>query len=116
MVSVGFYICPYISVMKRLIIAAFLILVLPLTSCAALGNRAVKTGTSFAGGDYRVTFYSGGKAVREWQVRNTIVNEEEGSDGWYFSCKRSLIRISGDVVVEPLNQSTPQVQEPVICN
>lgn len=63
-----------------------------------------------------MTLYSGGTAIREWQVKNTIIDEETGSDGWYFSCNRELIRLSGDVVVEPLENSRQNVENPVICN
>ena len=49
-------------------------------------------------------------------MKDAIINEEEGSDGWYFSCKRELVRISGDVVVEPLKDSEQQVEKPIICN
>ena len=101
---------------SKIVLLLTVLLIFPLTSCATLGNSLVKTTTGYVGGDYRVTFYSGGKAVREWQVKDAIINEEEGSDGWYFSCKRELVRISGDVVVEPLKDSEQQVEKPIICN
>jgi hypothetical protein len=84
------------------------------TGCASLGNSLSKTGTSIVGADYRVTLYSGGQPVRQWDLHG-IVNEEDGSDGWYFNCKRQVIRISGDVVVEPPSE-TPALSSLVVCN
>jgi len=85
---------------KRFFVVIVLLLGFSLTGCASLGNSLSKTGTSIAGADYRVTLYSGGKPIRQWDLHG-IVSEESGSDGWYFNCKRQVIRISGDVVVEP---------------
>lgn len=84
------------------------------TGCASFSNGLEKNVTSWTGGEFRVILYSGGEAVREWQL-NGIVREENGSDGWYFNCGGALVRISGDVVVEPLSQSKSAVQNPVIC-
>ena len=86
------------------------------TGCASLGNQMVRTETSVMGGDYRVTMFSGGKPVRAWEIKNTIVHEEEGSDGWWFSCGGKLVRLSGDVVVEPLSERAVSDVSPTVCN
>ena len=75
------------------------VLGLSLASCATMGNSLSKAGAGLVGGNYRVTLYSGGSAVRQWDLKGTV-NEEDGSDGWYFNCKGQVVRISGDVVVE----------------
>ncbi|MDY6898654.1 MAG: hypothetical protein SWZ49_11335 [Cyanobacteriota bacterium] len=73
--------------------------------------------SNILGDDYRVTLYSGGKAVREWQLRHGIVNHEKKDDGWFFSCRKHLVVIRGEeIVIEPLAYSQPQVKNPVICN
>ncbi|MGL5720108.1 MAG: hypothetical protein ACRCYP_04885 [Alphaproteobacteria bacterium] len=93
--------------MKKIFIVIFsLILSSSLVGCASLGNSLSKTGTSISGADYRVTLYSGGQPIRQWDLHG-IVSEEAGSDGWYFNCKRQVIRISGDVVVEPPSEVQP---------
>lgn len=102
--------------MKKVLVALFLAIALPLTGCASFGNSISLSTSKAIGGDYRVTLYSGGKAVREWQLKNGFVNEEEGSDGWYFNCKSHTIRLSGDVVVEALSGSQQQVDNSVVCN
>lgn len=102
--------------MKRLLIAVVLIPTILLTGCTSFGDSLVRTQTGWTGGDYRVTLYSGGQSIREWQIKNAIVNEEEGSDGWYFSCGHELVQLSGDVVVEPLTTSKSSVDSPMICN
>lgn len=103
--------------MKRISLICLLILFSLLTTgCASFGNRLSLSAASVVGGAYRVTLYSGGKPVREWQMSNGIVNEEEGSDGWYFNCKSHVVRISGDVVVEPLDESKNLVSDAVVCN
>jgi hypothetical protein len=55
------------------------------------------------GSDFNVTLYSGGEAVRKWKSTGEVLAEEQ-SDGWYFmdSNTGSLVRVSGDVVVEQL--------------
>ena len=102
--------------MKKIFLPGLLALLLICQGCASLRNSLTKTGTQWNGGDFRITLYSGGKAVRGWDVKNAIVDEEEGSDGWLFSCRGNLVRLSGDVVVEPLSEAkTPDV-EPYVCN
>lgn len=102
--------------MKKALLCLFLAIALPLTGCASFGNRMSLATSGAMGGDYRVTLYSGGKAVREWQLKNGFVNEEEGSDGWYFNCKSHTIRISGDVVVESLGGSQQQTDNSIVCD
>lgn len=100
-----------------LLIISFLLLIL-LSGCnPSKGNSWTKRISNFLGDDYRITLYSGGKAVREWQLRRGIVNYEKNDDGWFFSCKKHLVVIRGEeIVIEPLAYSQQQVKNPMICN
>lgn len=103
--------------MKKLFAIGLLLIAVFLSGCSSMGNRLVKMSTDTLGGDYRVTLFSGGHAVKIWEVENSIINEEQGSDGWFFSCKNKLIRISGEVVVEPLSFENSSKSIPsIICN
>ncbi|MEM9922559.1 MAG: hypothetical protein AAF915_02180 [Cyanobacteria bacterium P01_D01_bin.50] len=100
-----------------LLIISFLILIL-LSGCnPSKGNSWTQRISNLLGDDYRITLYSGGKAVREWQLRRGIVNYEKNDDGWFFSCKKHLVVIRGrEIVIEPLAYSQQQVKNPMICN
>lgn len=52
---------------------------------------------------HKVALYSGGKLVREWTSTGKVLTEEH-SDGWYFedAGTHRLVRVSGDVVIEPI--------------
>ena len=76
-----------------------------LTSCGGLRNSLTKFSSDVVTGDFSVQFYSGGKLIREYKIYQGFVNEEEGSDGWFFRCRGELVRLSGDVIVEPLSFS-----------
>ena len=80
-------------------------------------NNWTQNFSRIFGDDYRVTLYSGGKAVREWQLRHGNVNYEKNDDGWFFSCRKHLVVIrSEEIVIEPLAYSQQQVENPIICN
>lgn len=96
----------------KLTIAA-IVIALFLTSCASTVNTLQRNVTGITGDHYLVTMYSGGNIIRQWELQGTV-NEEDGSDGWYFSCD-GLIRISGDVVVEVFNTDNA-LDSRVQCN
>ncbi|MEM6401359.1 MAG: hypothetical protein AAF757_14180 [Cyanobacteria bacterium P01_D01_bin.116] len=100
-----------------LLTISFLILI-ALSGCTpSKGNNWTQRLSNLLGDDYRVTLYSGGKAVREWQLKHGIVNYEKNDDGWFFSCRKHLVVIRGEeIVIEPLAYSQPQVKSPIICN
>lgn len=100
-----------------LLIISFLILIL-LSGCnPSEGNSWTHKISNLLGDDYRITLYSGGKAMREWQLRRGIINYEKNDDGWFFSCKKHLVIIRGEeIVIEPLAYSQQQVKNPIICN
>ncbi len=73
-----------------------------LTGCGALQNQVRKLGDGMTTGDYRITLYSGGNPVREWNITNQYVNSEQNTDGYYFYVNSNLVRVTGDVVIEEL--------------
>ena len=99
--------------MQVIRIALAVLLVFSLNACASTRNLWVKNTTQFLGGNFTVTLYSGGQPVRAWELRDGVVDEEAGSDGWNFACKTRLIRLSGDVVVEPTGE-VPATEVPTI--
>lgn len=63
-------------------------------ACSDL-SRSVRTSKQ----DYRIELYSGGEKVKEFNLDNAIVNSSEGSDGYYFYHKDTLVEVSGDVII-----------------
>ena len=103
--------------MKRILLGLLLSVILLTTSgCASLGNSFIRTSTEFTGGHFLASQYSGGQLIRQWEVTG-IITEEEGSDGWNFNC-HGLVRLSGDVVVEPFNDAPEALirDDRVVCN
>ncbi|MEA5598606.1 hypothetical protein [Rivularia sp. UHCC 0363] len=102
----------------KIIFLIICLLMLLLSGCSpSKGNDWTQKFSHLLGDDYRITLYSGGNAVREWQLRDGIVNYEERDDGWFFSCKKHLVIIRGEeIVIEPLIYSQQQVENPIICN
>ena len=103
--------------MKNFLRGLLLVILLVFTTgCASLGNSVVRTRTGITGGHFLVSQYSGGQLIRQWEVRG-IITEEEYSDGWNFNC-HGLVRLSGDVVVEPFKSAPEAIvqDERVICN
>ena len=84
--------------MKKLI-ASVLILAF-LTACGSFQNQMGKTAADMRTGDYRVTLYSGGEAVKTWELTDSYVNAGEEGGVWYFFNGGKLVRISGDVLIE----------------
>ena len=106
------------SKLKAVFLTILLLLMTIISSCTfSKANSWTDKISNFLGDDYRITLYSGGKAVREWQLERGIVNYEKNDDGWFFSCKKHLVVIRGqEIVIEPLAYSQPQVNNPIICN
>lgn len=86
--------------MKKLLLALTLIAVT--TGCSKIENSIQKFQNATTGGIYKVTLYSGGKVVREWNVKG-FVSSEEGSDGYYFDIDGKLVQVTGDLVIEQLD-------------
>ncbi|MEL7244880.1 MAG: hypothetical protein AAF063_22310 [Cyanobacteria bacterium J06643_5] len=106
------------SKLTNIFLTISLLVIFLLSGCTpSKGNNWTHKLSHLLGDDYRVTLYSGGKAVREWQLKHGIVNHEKKDDGWFFSCRKHLVVIRGEeIVIEPLAYSQPQVENPIVCN
>jgi hypothetical protein len=84
--------------MKRTtIITAFLLVLL--TSCTQRGCQRFQKKTQFSERSYEVVVFSGGDTVYHDKFTG-IVNGEEGTDGFYYFKRDTLIEISGDYVLK----------------
>lgn len=91
--------------MKRLLqlttITAILALAfIPFTGCSGLKNNLNKTANALTAGDYKVTVWDGGLPVAEYFVKNSFVNTEQETDGYFFFVNGKLVRVSGTVTIE----------------
>lgn len=83
--------------MKKLIVC--FVIMLSLVGCGSIGNNLGKLGSSMKNGAFKVTLYSGGNAVKTWDV-NGYISTEEQSDGYFWYENGKIVRVSGDVVIE----------------
>ena len=85
--------------MKKLIFT--IIATLALTGCgASFKNNYGKAVNAYSSGNYTITVWSGGKAVKVYDLKNGFVNTEDRSDGWFFMYDGKLVRVSGTVTIE----------------
>lgn len=56
------------------------------------------------GNRFKITLYSGGKPVREWESTGKVSSEEK-SDGYYFMDQATgkVVEVCGDVVIERID-------------
>jgi len=73
-----------------------------LSSCARGCQGCSKQITDNQKQNIRVTLYSGGQEVKVWEFYG-IVNDEDGSAGYYFYYNNKLVEVSGDIVIEHLD-------------
>lgn len=85
---------------KKYLIAALTISSLFLTGCGAFKNNMGRIADALSTGNYTVTVWSGGKAVKTYNVVDGFVNTENETDGWFFFVDGKLVRLSGTVTVE----------------
>jgi len=79
------------------------LLLLSLTSCTQRGCQSFNRSFQFTERYYKVSVYSGGKVVKQFQFKG-IINQEENSDGIYwYDNYGELIEVSGDYIVESSN-------------
>lgn len=88
------------TVMKKATLVMISAAVLFLAGCSAAMNNYSKTAAGMLSGNYKVTVWSGGQAVAVYHVKDSFVNTEQNSDGWFFFVDGKLIRVSGTVTVE----------------
>ena len=88
---------------KRLLIIAVVSLMLLTSGCASLSNSVSKTMDSATGSDFVIYKHSGGEIV-EWQIiRDKVLDNEEGSDGYYWTQNGRIQRISGDLTIRDIS-------------
>jgi hypothetical protein len=52
--------------------------------------------------DYVIEQFSGGKLVKTYKFTGTL-NDSEGSDGFYFYNRDTLVELSGDLIIKSTN-------------
>ena len=62
-------------------------------SCESF-NRDFQTGDR----NYHIRQYSGGTLIQEWKFKG-ILNNQDNSDGYYFSVNDTLYEIGGDIII-----------------
>ena len=90
----------YLVFMNKLARLGLCGLALLLAGCSASMNYYGKIGAGLGAGDYKVTVWSGGEAVAVYNVKNSFVNTETDTDGWFFFVDGKLVRVTGTVTVE----------------
>ena len=90
--------------MKRIILrkTAFLVTIIALSGCARTCQKLERNTSDNKPHDIKVTLYSGGEEIRTWEFFG-IVNSSKDSDGYYFYYNEKLVEVSGDVVIEYLD-------------
>lgn len=86
--------------MNKQLLALIAIGTLALTGCGAFKNNLNRSLEALSTGNYTVTVWDGGQAVRRYEVINGFVNSEQHTDGWFFMHNGKLIRVSGTVTIE----------------
>lgn len=86
--------------MKKLLGLLLIIVLVGSTGCARWKQKNKRNLFDNKAHDIKVTLYSGGQAVRVWDLKDAIISNSDGSDGYYFYEGGKLIEISGDIVIE----------------
>ena len=88
--------------MKKLLIGAMVIASTSLVGCGAVQNDITHMASAVRSGNWVVTVWSGGQAVKVYEVYNGFISTEKESDGWYFNHNGKLVRVTGTVTIEEL--------------
>jgi hypothetical protein len=86
--------------MRKILLTAAIALMF--TGCGWLDNQVNKIGLTVTSGDYKVTLFSGGKAVKTWTLKNALIQTETNSDGYWWSTNGKIIRVTGDILIEEI--------------
>ena len=87
------------KITNTILIATTLIL---FSGCSAWKNNWNKTFKALGEGDFKVTVWSGGLPAAEYYVKNSFVNTEQNTDGYFFFVDGKLVRVSGTITIEQL--------------
>jgi len=72
------------------------------TGCGWLDNQINHIGLTVTSGNYKVTLFSGGRAVKTWELKNILIQTEPSSDGYWWSNNGKVTRVSGDLLIEEI--------------
>jgi hypothetical protein len=87
--------------MKNKNIALIVIASILLSGCSGTVNGIHKSWNSMTSGNYHIMVYSGPTMIREYHIKNSYINSEVHTDGWFFFTNDGkLVRVSGTVVIE----------------
>lgn len=86
--------------MNKQLLALIAIGTFTLTGCGAFKNNLGRAAEALSSGNYVVTIWSGGNAVRTYEVKDGFINAERETDGWFFMHNGKLVRVSGTVTIE----------------
>lgn len=86
------------QIVEKYGIYAFYLAVLMLSGCAR-GCERMEKQYQFGDRQYEIEQYSGGKLIRIHKFKG-ILNDSEGSDGFYYTKGDSLIEVSGDLIIK----------------
>ena len=84
--------------MKKTALILLFVTALSLCGCARSCesfNRSFETSDR----NYTIEQYSGGVLIKTYQFKG-ILNNQENSDGYYFTIKDTLIEIGGDLIIK----------------
>jgi hypothetical protein len=86
---------------NRILILVAIVSLVAMSSCQKNWesfNKNFQTGKR----SYHVEQYSGGKLIATYDFVG-IINDSQGSDGYYFHKGDSLIEISGDLIIKSVD-------------
>ncbi len=78
------------------------LLALVFAACSTKGCTRMNKEWQMSDRTYIVKQYSGGKLIGEYKFEG-ILNDSEGSDGYYFFKGDSLIEVSGDLIIKSVD-------------
>jgi hypothetical protein len=81
--------------MKKL----FLIILIFMTGCTTRNCQRWSKDHQYSDRYYHIKQYSGGQCVNEYTFKG-ILNDSEGSDGYYFFKNDTLVEVSGDLTIK----------------
>lgn len=76
-----------------------ILLLVILCGCTQRGCQKMEKQFQFSERNYHITQYSGGKIVGDYKFYG-ILNDSEGSDGYFFFKQDTLIEVSGDLTIK----------------
>lgn len=77
------------------------IILLSLSGCQK-GCSKLNKNLQMSARSYQIKQYSGGKCIAEYNF-NGILNDSEGSDGYYFFKGDTLVEVSGDLIIKSVD-------------